>query len=355
MLNANNDQLNELKAALARLPQASLASLPTPLELCPRLTAELGGPNIWIKRDDLTGLAVGGNKIRMFEYVLGDAIERGVDTVVGGAAVQSNYCRQLAASCARLGLDCHLILRKLRGERDLEIQGGLLLDLMVGAKVQFIDGDQWEDQGQQIRDYAEQLRRGGRRVLVARVGDESRLGLHAVGYVAAAVEMIEQAEQHDMKMDAVWVCSSDTTQAGLALAFKHVGCGAKLVGVPALHAPVKPGWTFQECLASVANECGEILDLKTRVDPQAMISLTDYVGEDYAIATDAGLKAMRLAGRTEGLILDPVYTSKAMAGLFDHIRREKIVAGQNVVFLHTGGLPAVFAYADSLALQDLLP
>ena len=162
----------------------------------------------------MTGLATGGNKTRMFEYALGEAKKRGADTVVGGAAVQSNYCRQLAASCAKLGLDCHLVLRKVRGERDQEIQGGLLLDLLVGARVELIDGVDWVGLGALIRQKAEALEAQGRRVHLARVGDESGLGLDACAYVQAAVELLEQAQELNLDIDEIWLCSSDATQSG---------------------------------------------------------------------------------------------------------------------------------------------
>jgi 1-aminocyclopropane-1-carboxylate deaminase/D-cysteine desulfhydrase-like pyridoxal-dependent ACC family enzyme len=184
----------------------------------------------------LTGLATGGNKTRMFEYVLGEAKKRGADTVVGGAAVQSNYCRQLAASCAKLGLDCHLVLRKVRGERDQEIQGGLLLDLLVGARVELIDGVDWVGLGALIRQKAEALEAQGRRVHLARVGDESGLGLDACAYVQAAVELLEQAQELNLDIDEIWLCSSDATQSGLAIALKHLQVPIRLVGVPALPA-----------------------------------------------------------------------------------------------------------------------
>ena len=350
----NESRLKELKEALHSLPRKSLANLPTPLEPCPGLSRELGGPDIWVKRDDLTGLAMGGNKTRMFEYVLGAAIAEGADTVVGGAAVQSNFCRQLAASCAKLGLDCQLILRKVRGPKDEEIQGGLLLDLMVGAQVEVIDCEDWTALGERIRDRGEALKSLGRNVFLARVGDETGLGLYACAYAQAVVEMMEQANGLGLQIDEIWVCSSDTTQAGLALAIKHLELPVRLVGLPALEEPVSPGWTFQECFSHTANECADILGLATRVDPEDIISIIDYVGPGYGVVTEEASEAMQLAGKLEGLLLDPVYTSKAMAGLIDHIRRGLIGPEKKVVFLHTGGLPALFAYSDALGLEALV-
>ena len=249
----------ELQAAVEAMPRVGLAALPTPFEPCPHLSKALGGPRIWIKRDDLTGLAAGGNKTRMFEFVLGKALEEGADTVVGGAAVQSNYCRQLAAACSRLGLECHLVLRKVRGERDREVQGGLLLDLLVGARVELVEDEgSWESLGARIREKGRQLTAAGRKVHVARVGDESGIGLSAVGYAAATLELLDQAEAAQVRIDEIWLCSTDSTQAGIALALKHLRSPIRLVGLPALPEPVTSGWTFEECLSSVANECGSI-------------------------------------------------------------------------------------------------
>ena len=350
----NASRRAELESALDRLPRVGLAALPTPFEHCPRLSEALGGPQIWIKRDDLTGLATGGNKTRMLEFVLGKALEEGADTVVGGAAVQSNYCRQLAAACARLGLECHLVLRKVRGERDREVQGSLLLDLLVGARVDLAEDEgSWENLGARIRAKGEQLTAAGRKVFVARVGDESGIGLSAVSYVAATLELLDQADRAGVRIDEIWLCSSDSTQAGIALALKHLESPIRVVGLPALPEPVTSGWTFEECLSSVATECGQLLGISTAVEPADIVSTTDYIGPGYAVLTEGAREAMLMAGRLEGLLLDPVYTAKAMSGLIDHVRQGK-VAGEAVVFLHTGGLPALFAYADSLGLEELL-
>jgi 1-aminocyclopropane-1-carboxylate deaminase/D-cysteine desulfhydrase-like pyridoxal-dependent ACC family enzyme len=354
MRNARPDKLAELTSALASLPRVSLAALPTPLESCAGLTRELGGPEIWMKRDDLTGLATGGNKTRMFEYVLANALERGVNTVVAGAAVQSNYCRQLAAACAKLGLECHLILRKVRGERDDEIQGGILLDLLVGATVEIIEGVDWVVHGERVRQRGSELEATGKKVYVGRCGDESGLGRYACAYVHTFVELIEQAETLNLGVDEIWVSSSDATQAGLAIAAKHVESPVRIVGLPALPKPIAPGWTFPTSIASIGNDCAEILGLPTRLTPGDITSIVDYVGPGYGVVTDAAKEAMRLVGRCDGVLLDPVYTSKAMAGLIDHIRRGAIPASRTVVFVHTGGLPALFAYAGALGLEELL-
>src|SRR5215831_12602568 len=181
------ERIGELRAAIARLPRVALTQTPTPLEEMPRLTAHLGGPHLWVKRDDLTGLALGGNKSRMFEFILGEAESHSADVVLAGAAVQSNYCRQLAAACAKRGIECHLILRRVRGDLDAEIQGNYLLDMLFGAKIEILeDCADWQEQGKVLRARAEELRHAGRRVYLARVGDEQNLGLYAASYADVA-------------------------------------------------------------------------------------------------------------------------------------------------------------------------
>jgi len=279
----------------------------------------LGGPPIWIKRDDLTGLALGGNKTRMFEFLLGEAIQMGADTVVAGAAIQSNNCRQLAAACAKLGLQCHLILRQLESGPFESIQGTLLLYLIVGAQVEIVRVDDWATQGELIRDKVRALEEDGRKVYVARVGDESHLGLWSTGYANGFVELVEQAEALDLKLDELWVCSSDTTLAGLLMASKFTRSSIRLVGVSAIGEPVT-GSSFPQLISDTAMQCAQILGLEVEVLPEDVACTTDYVGPGYSVPSDAGREAIKLLGRTEGILLDPSYSSKAMAALVEHVR-----------------------------------
>ena len=350
MQTARIELIGELKDALAQLPRVRFARLPTPLERCPRLSRALNGPDLWMKRDDLTGLTLSGNKTRMFEFLLGAARQQGVEAIVAGAAVQSNYCRQLAAACAKVGMECHLVLRRVRGEEDDRVQGGLLLDLLCGAEVEITAAADWPALARAVCAKAQALRARGKKVEIAGGVNGCNLGLHVCGYVEAAIEMVEQAGDLGLKMDEVWVCSSDMTQAGLALAFKHMQVPVRLVGVPALPDPILPGRSFPECIAHAANQCAETLRLKTRMEPDEIVSLPGYVGPGYGLVAEAAREAILLAGRTEAILLDPVYTAKAMAALIDHARRRMIAPGRTVVFVHTGGFPALFAYAGSLGL-----
>ena len=169
-----------------------------------------------------------------------------------------------------------------------------------------------------------------------RVGDESGLDLYAASYAAATLELIDQADEAGIRIDQIWLCSSDTTQSGIAFALEHLESPIRLVGLPAMADTVSPGWTFEQCLSKTANACARLLDLDPTVSPDDITSLVDYVGEGYGILSDDAREAMQLVGRLEDILLDPVYTSKAMAGLIDHARRGQIAADQTVIFLHTG-------------------
>jgi 1-aminocyclopropane-1-carboxylate deaminase/D-cysteine desulfhydrase-like pyridoxal-dependent ACC family enzyme len=313
------------------------------------LSASLGGPRILFKRDDATGLAMGGNKTRMFEFVLGEAVRDGYDTVIAGAAVQSNYCRQLAAACAKLGLECHLVLRRVRGEKDNIPQGGLLLDLLLGAHVTIVDGD-WRTQAAEIQRLGRELIASGKKLYIARVGSEARLGLYAVAYCDMFVELIRQLQEREIRIDRLWVCSADTTQSGLVFANKHLGNPCRLTGISSLPTPVYPKEDFPTEMAKIANEAAEILELPTRVEPSDVENLIDYVGAGYGKVTQDGIAALHRVARLEGILLDPVYTAKAMAGLIDWITKGRIGQDETVVFIHTGGTPALFAYADDLGV-----
>lgn len=348
----------DLRAAIDALPRVKLAQLPTPLEELPRLREALareapGGraPRIFVKRDDQTGLALGGNKTRMFEFVIASALAQGADVVVGGAAVNSNYARQLAAACAKVGLECHLILRRVRGERDREIQGALLLDLIVGAKVQLIEDDR-AAQTAALNELAQGLERDGRRVFRALLASEESKWLQSLAYVDAMLELTGQAHDAGLTIDRIYAATLEATHAGIRLGLTALGSTARFLAVSPNEASIWPGRTIAEETARAANEVAERLGIPTRLDPAAVELTMDYVGEAYGAVTTEGQEAIRLFGRTEALLLDPVYTAKAAAALIDHVRRGLIGPDETVVFWHTGGLPAIFAYAGELGFES---
>jgi 1-aminocyclopropane-1-carboxylate deaminase/D-cysteine desulfhydrase-like pyridoxal-dependent ACC family enzyme len=348
-----------LRRAIARLPRVPLANLPTPLDDCPRLSAALGGPRIMIKRDDLTGLAFGGNKTRKLELNFGEARQRGADVVVGTAAAQSNHCRQTAAAAARLGLACHLLLRG--GQKDgRPAQGNLLLDDLLGAEVRLLYGEALERWPETVAAYMEELRgRGHVPYQVMNTLESDRLG--AVAYMAAFLELQEQLRdvaQREAGREAargaqargrspgwIYLASLGGTGGGLALAAKLLAPEMRVV----CFTPMDSVALRLPKLLAEANAAAELLGIPERLEAGDVTMHDETIGAGYGIPTAEGTQALRLVARQEGILLDPVYTAKAMAGLIDHIRRGVIGRDETVVFLHTGGLPALFAYNGELA------
>ena len=350
MFKYQKEKARKLRESIGKLPRVHLAYLPTPLEKTPRLSEALKGPLIYFKRDDLTGFASGGNKTRMLEFILGHALKMGADAVVAGAAVQSNYCRQMAAACSKLGLDVYLVLRKVRGNIDLQPQGNLLLELLTGANVEIIEANTPAEQIRIMEKVTEDLQAKGRCPYLARIANSEDTGLDAIGYVSCILEICEQLESMDLEPDYLYVASADTTQAGLVLGAKYLGLNFPIVGIN----PLDKIWgeDVPSTVAKIASMAGEILNLDTKVEASEVISYSDYVGRGYGQITQEGIKAIKLAAEREGILLDPVYTGKAMSGLIDHIGQGRIKAGEKVIFLHTGGPLALFAYSDEFNLES---
>jgi len=323
--------------ALERLPRFRLAALPTPLEDAPRLAEALGGPRILVKRDDLTGLALGGNKTRKLEYLIADALAQKADVVLTVGAAQSNHCRQTAAAARKAGLRCILVLG--RSEHN-EMQGNLLLDALLDADVRMVDADA---SGAMERIAAEERARGSRPYVIPGGGSN---GLGALGYAQCVLELQSQLLEQSISADYLYLSSgSGGTQGGLVLGARMYSASYQIVGV-------SPGGSASGVRASAmraANEGARLLGLPLTLAEGDFVVHDEYVGPGYAIPTDASNEAIRLCAQTEGLIVDPVYTAKAVAGLIDHIRTGRIARDATVVFLHTGGQPALFAYHAELA------
>jgi D-cysteine desulfhydrase family pyridoxal phosphate-dependent enzyme len=332
-----------LGAAIDRLPRVSLGYLPTPLEECRRLSEALGGPRILVKRDDLTGLAFGGNKTRKLEFNFGEALERGADVIVGTAAAQSNHCRQAAAAAAKLGLPCHLLLRG--GQKDQPPrQGNLLLDDVLGASIRLLYGDELAHWPETVAAYLEELRaKGHRPYQIMNTLESDRLG--AVAYMSAFLELHAQLRERGVHAGRIYLASLGGTGGGLALAAKVVTLETKVVCfTPMDSVAIRKPKMLQE-----ANSAAELLGLPDRLEDTDVEMHDAYIGPAYGVPTPEGIAAIRLLARTEGIILDPVYTAKAMAGLIDHARRGLIGEDETVIFVHTGGLPALFAYNQELS------
>jgi L-cysteate sulfo-lyase len=334
----------QLRERVASLPRAPLAHLPTPLELAPRFSRALGGPEIYIKRDDCTGLAFGGNKTRHNEFLLADALRQGADLFVWGAGVQSNNCRQTSAACARAGLDCHLVLGRGRNNSAVPpVQGNLLLDHLVGASYEIVDESIGDALDRRINERAEQFRRAGRKVFAW--NKQTSKPLAAVGYVICLVEIVEQSAAEGFMPDAIYLSSSGSTGSGTALGAAALGLSCPVRSI----CPIQWEWDTQDEMATIANRAAEQIGLDVRLERRDIDLTFDYIAPGYGQCSPEGLEALALLARTEGILLDPIYSGKAMAGLIDHIRRGEWHAGQKIVFIHTGGTPALFAYSEALA------
>jgi 1-aminocyclopropane-1-carboxylate deaminase/D-cysteine desulfhydrase-like pyridoxal-dependent ACC family enzyme len=331
---------DELRRAVARLPRVSLGHFPTPLEPAPRLSQAIGGPPVYVKRDDCTGLAFGGNKTRHNEFLLAHAMSLDADLLVWGAGVQSNNCRQTAAACARLGLDCHLVLT--RAAHGDDVQGNLLLDQLLGATIQLVDVPIGPPLNEMIAAEAERFRKQGRKVYFW--DNEVVKPRAALSYALCMAEIADQAQQLEIEPSAIYVSSAGSTGAGVALGKAALGwdLSARIV------APIHWHYDHRQDLAATANRAAELAGLSVRLDASEIESNESYLGPGYGIPSPEGLAAMELMARTEGVLLDPVYTGKALAALIDDVRQGRLPADRPVVFIHTGGTPALFAYRDEL-------
>jgi D-cysteine desulfhydrase len=326
-----------------------LAFLPTPLHPLRRLSAWLarnGGPphlELWIKRDDQTGLAGGGNKTRKLEYLLADALAQGADTLVTTGAIQSNHCRQTAAAAAHAGLDCHLVLG---GEPTEAATGNLLLDQLFGATLH------WTERANRLSRLAaltEELRAAGRRPYLITYGGSDRIG--ARGYVSALGELRTQCDAIGLALDAIVVpSSSGGTQAGLLAGTVIVGWDAPIVGI----SIDEPERALQESVARLATDAAQGLGINHAFAADDVRVEANYLGGGYGVFGALEREAILVFARTEGILLDPVYTGRAAGGLLDILRNDPARLLPNperparVLFWHTGGAPALFAYADQL-------
>jgi len=323
---------------LDALPRASLAHLPTPLEEMPRLSAALGGPRLFVKRDDCTGLGTGGNKTRKLEFLVADAQAKGADTLVTDGGVQSNHCRQTAAAAARTGMDCVLVLQ--RGFSDEET-GNLLLDRILGAQVVLIDAA--ANLADAVAEAAAELERSGKTPYVIPTGGSNGVG--AMGYANAIREIAVQAVELGLGFDAIVTASgSGGTQGGLVVGKKLFDQPAQIVGI----SDGEPSEELTEMILEVASDAERVLGRPLGLSSDDVRVFDEYYGEGYGIPTPEMVEAVHLVARSEGILLDPVYSGKAMAGLLDLIRRGHFEPTQNVLFIHTGGTPALFAYREAL-------
>lgn len=330
---------------LSKFNRVRLGHLPTPLEPMDNLSAELGGPRIWIKRDDCTGLSSGGNKTRKLEFLMADAIAKGADIVITQGATQSNHARQTAAAAAILKMKCEILLEDRTGSSDSSYvyNGNVLLDRLHGAPVRKFPGG--TDMAQAMEDVAEELRKKGHTPYIIPGGGSNEIG--ALGYVNAALELVNQANEMDLIIDHfVHATGSSGTQAGLITGLCGLSSGIPLLGI-GVRAPKEKQ---EDMIYQLAIRTASYIGTGITVPREAVVANCDYVGNGYGVPTEGMVEAVRMVAELEGILLDPVYSGKGMAGLIDLVRKGHFSDCKNIVFLHTGGSVALFGYPDAFGL-----
>jgi L-cysteate sulfo-lyase len=329
---------------LAKFPRIRLGHGPTPLEPMKNLSKLLGGPNLWIKRDDCTGLATGGNKTRKLEYLMAEAVAQGADTVITQGATQSNHARQTVAAACKLGMQSHILLEDRTGYTRAEYKksGNVFLDTLMGASISEVPAD--TDMNAAMERLAGELRAKGRKPYVIPGGGSNAVG--ALGYVTCALELAQQANDMGLVIDAlVHATGSAGTQAGLV-----VGMHGARTQIPVLGIGVRaPKPAQEQRVFDLACQTAELIGVKGAVAREDVVANCDYVGPGYGLPTPGMVEAVRLLARHEGILLDPVYSGKGMAGLIDLVRKGHFKKTDNVVFLHTGGAVALYGYTEAFA------
>ena len=327
---------------LARFPRRRYTPHPTPLEKLPNLSAALGGPEVWIKRDDLTGLAAGGNKTRKLEFLLADALAQGADTLITVGAPQSNHCRLTLAAAAKEGLKCRLVLeQRVPGSYDPNASGNNFLYTLIGAEtIKVVTAG--DDLDAAMQGIAGELEAQGRKGYVIPGGASNPLG--ALGYVVCAHEIAAQSFDHGVSFDRIVVSSGSCgTHSGLLVGARSVNFDAPITGVNSR----RPRAEQEANVLKLARETAALL----RIDAPAakeVTALDEWVGPGYSLPSAEMIEAVRMLARLEGVLLDPVYSGKAMAGLIGLVRRGELKRGERVLFVHTGGSPALYAYQNVL-------
>ncbi len=328
---------------LARFPRRRYTEGPTPLEHLPHLTRHMGGPHVFIKRDDLLGLSAGGNKTRKLEFLVADALRSGADTLITCGAVQSNHCRLTLGAAVKEGMNCRLVIeQRVPDSYDPEASGNNFLFRLLGVeKITVVEGG--VDLAAAMQAEADELEEEGRKGYVIPGGGSNPLG--ALGYVSCAQEILGQAFDRGIQFDHV-VCASGSggTHSGLVVGLGSMGSRIPVTGI-SVRRPVPEQ---EKLIGGLVAETRKFLGLSSDPLPGELTIFDDYVGGGYSIPTEEMAEAVRTFARLEGILLDPVYTGKAAAGLLDLIRKGRFKEGEKVLFLHTGGSPGLYAYQDVL-------
>jgi 1-aminocyclopropane-1-carboxylate deaminase/D-cysteine desulfhydrase-like pyridoxal-dependent ACC family enzyme len=349
----NKQRVQIIREKISGFDRVKLANLPTPLIELTNFSNVLGGPRIYMKRDDLTGgVFSGGNKTRMLEFRLAPAVAQKADTIVSGCfSIQSNYARQLVAASRKLGMGVSLILRR-NGptendpNKKISIQGNLLIDLLGGATVKIVTTS--EEQAILVNDEVNRLRAEGKNPYAGSKIDED---LSAVSYVACALELLDQIIKFDIEPTHLYVASEGATQAGLALFSKYTETSYSIVGINMVNQV--PDADVAK-ISKFANAAALQLGIDCNVTPEDVVNDGNYAGSAFAVPTSECMRAIKLLAETEGILSDPTFSGKGLAGLIGHIEMGKLGKKDTVIFLHTGGIPALFCYADMFNFKDLL-
>lgn len=331
---------------LSTFPRVHLTQAPTPLEFLPNLTRLLAGPNIYIKRDDNTGLALGGNKTRKLEFLIGDALAQGATHVVTQGATQSNHVRQTIAAANKFGLKSTVLLeeRVSGAHADYYSNGNVLLDQILGAHIETRPAGL--DMNHELLAVGERLKAAGETPYLIPGGGSNAIG--ALGYVVSAQEIIAQSNDLGLRVDHVLHATGSTgTQAGLVVGFQGTNSAIPVLGISVRAARDKQ----EDNVRKLARQTWQLLKIRGEFPDEAVQANADYVGGGYGVPTDGMVEAVQLLARTEGILLDPVYSGKGFAGLLDLIRQGHFHPGQNIVFVHTGGAVGLFGYRSVLAPQ----
>ena len=327
---------------LAQFPRVKLCIAPTPLERLPNLSKLLGGPDIWMKRDDLTGMGLGGNKVRKLEFLAGDALAKGADHLVTQGAVQSNHVRQTAAVAAKLGMRCTALLEHRIDTNDANYlnSGNVLLDRLLGTEIEYRPGG--TDMQKEIEATGDKLRAEGAKPYVIPGGGSNPTG--ALGYANVAFELVAQANEMGLDIDRlVHATGSAGTQAGLVAGLHALSSPLRVLGIGVRNPREKQEATVLALARATARHMG----IEREVPASAVEANCDYVGAGYGQPTPGMIEAVEMLARAEGIFLDPVYSGKGMAGLVDLVRKGQFKKGDTVVFLHTGGATGLFGYTDA--------
>ena len=344
--NFNPLSAEELISRINKIPRVSLAQLPTVLEFAPNISKELG-INLYIKRDDCTALAFGGNKTRHLEFIMAKTLAGDYDCILTGAASQSNFCRQAVAAANKLNLDSYLVL--MHGIKGKLMQGNFLLYNILGANVDVVEGENLEDIPKHLDKKYDELMKEGRKPLLIYGGfGKEDTTLAGISYANAMAEIDKQMKNQNFVADHLFVTAANMTQAGCELGARVLNWSTRIQGI----SPVYWDMNIKEDIARICNQGAKMLGLNLEFNSNMINHDNNYVGEKYGVPTKDGIAAMNLLAQKEGLFLDPVYTSKGFAALIDYIKKGIIKKGENVIFIFTGGSPAVFAYNEELSKKN---